>query len=134
MNGSVNLSHTSTPITVAASDRHRGCLPGSLLVVRHLCQHRNELVFALYQHNRNPFVDRPDWVPAAFLPQLLVSRITNGVQLRWPGEFASAAVESARGFPAMWIPVTNAPTLSGDQWALDLLFRPQPRFYHLNLR
>jgi len=35
-------------------------------------QRRNELVFALYQGNRNPFVDHPEWVVHAFGPRLEV--------------------------------------------------------------
>ncbi|MEC3974097.1 endonuclease [Amycolatopsis sp. H20-H5] len=25
-------------------------------------QHRNQVIYDVYQHNRNPFIDRPDWV------------------------------------------------------------------------
>ncbi|MFD8253654.1 endonuclease I family protein [Streptomyces werraensis] len=27
-------------------------------------QHRNDVIFASYQHNRNPFIDHPEWVEA----------------------------------------------------------------------
>jgi endonuclease I len=34
---------------------------------------RNDLIFTRYQQNRNPFVDRPEWVHAVFAPVLTVA-------------------------------------------------------------
>jgi hypothetical protein len=95
---------------------------------------RNELVFALYQHNRNPFVDRPDWVPAAFLPQLLIGRTTNGITLHWPGELVDARVDAAVAFPAGWVQITNAAAVRGTEWNLALPIPFDRCFYRLNLR
>ena len=38
---------------------------------------RNDLVFQRYQGNRNPFVDRPEWVQAAFWP-VMTFTLTQG--------------------------------------------------------
>lgn len=46
---------------------------------------RNDLVFDRFQHNRNPFVDRPEFADAIFRPVLMVVTVTNGIRLQWPG-------------------------------------------------
>jgi len=35
---------------------------------------------------RNPFVDRPEWVAAAFIPALSIARISDGFALTWTNE------------------------------------------------
>ena len=79
-------------------------------------------------------MDRPDWVPAAFLPQLLMGRTTNGVTLRWPGELVDARVDAAFAVPAVCVQVTNAAALRGTEWNLDLPTPFDRCFYRLNLR
>jgi endonuclease I len=29
-------------------------------------RHRNEVIYTTYQHNRNPFIDHPEWVASIF--------------------------------------------------------------------
>jgi endonuclease I len=93
---------------------------------------RNDLVFERYQHNRNPFVDRPEWVAPAFWPVLTVTTLTNGVRLQWPGEYTTATVEASTTL-AGWGPVTNAPTLTGGTWMLTVPKTGAGRFYRLRL-
>src|SRR5688572_20503908 len=39
---------------------------------------RNDKVFTLYQHNRNPFVDRPEWAREIFWPRVNVNQAIDG--------------------------------------------------------
>ena len=65
---------------------------------------RNDKVFALYQHNRNPFVDRPEWVREIFWPQVTIATITNAnVALMWSSEFTNAVLESSDSLPSEWL-------------------------------
>jgi hypothetical protein len=41
-------------------------------------QQRSDLIFERYQHNRNPFVDHPEWIEAVFAPALSASSKTAG--------------------------------------------------------
>lgn len=93
---------------------------------------RNDAVFEFYQRNRNPFVDRPEWVTAAFWPALTATTLTNGVRLQWPGEFTAARVE-ATGTPGNWQPMTNAPTLAGGFWTVFVPVTGGGQFYRLRL-
>lgn len=80
---------------------------------------RDELIYDRYQGNRNPFVDRPEWVRAAFWPSIVFT-LSEGTNLtaRWPAEFATAVLEGAFQSPsANWVPVggnrsTNNGTIS----------------------
>ena len=65
---------------------------------------RNDKVFALYQHNRNPFVDRPEWVREIFWPKLDVNERINGtVVLNWSSEFTNSVLQSALTLPGEWL-------------------------------
>ena len=79
---------------------------------------RNDAVFTRYQHNRNPFVDRPEWVAAAFWPALRVVRSQQAVTVSWPAEYSAAVVEASGSMFGGWAVVTNVPTLNGTVWNL----------------
>ena len=70
---------------------------------------RNEQVFQLYQHNRNPFVDHPEWVREIFWPRLQMSLVaidTDGsviLSFTSPREFSNAMLQTSYGFPLMWV-------------------------------
>lgn len=96
---------------------------------------RNDRVFNLYQHNRNPFVDRPEWVEAAFHPRLLIMKTTNGVQLQWAAEFIAATVQESDSF-TNWLVLTSAPPTLNTQLSTLNLFIPSAatqRFYRLKV-
>ncbi len=63
---------------------------------------RNELVFVLYQGNRNPFIDHPEWVTAAFGPRLEILRTSEGVKLSWQPEFTLPELQSAPAIDGPW--------------------------------
>jgi len=94
---------------------------------------RNERVFNLYQHNRNPFVDHPEWVSEAFHPQLLVTRDSMTLKLRWPAEFVSATVEASQTVNGSWQFVPRLPTLTNTFWELSVPLTGQVTFFRLRL-
>lgn len=95
---------------------------------------RNDLVYSLYQTNRNPFVDRPEWVAAAFLPSLTLRQQSTNVVLSWPANFAPAMVaEQSANLLNNWTPVTNAPVLITNTWTVTVRTELGQRFFRLRL-
>lgn len=97
---------------------------------------RNDRVFEHWQHNRNPFIDRPEFVELAFAAELRLSTLNSQpstLVLIWPAEFTNAVPENTATFPAAWIPVTNARSFTGSNWLLGLPANTAPAFYHLRL-
>ena len=70
-------------------------------------QARNDGIHTLYQFNRNPFVDRPEWVAAVFLNVLRIEVEANQVKLSWPDVYSDAVLESAADPGGAWAPVTQ---------------------------
>jgi len=95
---------------------------------------RNDLIYLYYQGNRNPFVDRPEWVRPAFNPGLLVLRDGTGLKLRWPAEFVDAEVENRNLFDTAWTVVPIVPVLKINVWEASITFTQQLSFYRLHLR
>jgi endonuclease I len=81
---------------------------------------RNDLIYDLYQGNRNPFVDHPEWVGAVFLPAITISRFPGGIRLAWPDVYPSAVMQfSITG--SRWADVTaETGPLPEGQWGLDI--------------
>ena len=86
-------------------------------------QRRNDLVFELFQHNRNPFVDHPLWVDSVYMtnrPSLSVERIGHLVRISWPTNLANGALEWTPLFPASWTGVSAAPQQQGSVYFVEL--------------
>ena len=79
---------------------------------------RNEVVF-LYQTNRNPFVDNPEWVGSVFIPTLDIEPMTNAVRVRWESGMAELDLKSTEVLSNSWQAVTNEPLLDSQGWYLD---------------
>ena len=94
---------------------------------------RNDKVFAMYQHNRNPFIDHPEWVEPAFAPELRVTRGSHALTVDWPGEFTSATAQMAATLPLPWVMVTNSATLVGGRWTVTLPLATNVVFFRLRL-
>jgi len=102
---------------------------------------RNDRVFTSYQHNRNPFIDHPEWVEPAFAAVLTLARRTGegggtpgeGIILTWPAVFTNAVPETASHITTNWTAVTNAPRFTGTNWFLSLPATVPPAFYRLRL-
>ena len=100
-------------------------------------QRRNDEVCWLYQTNRNPFVDHPEFVASAFLPPLQIAAAGTNILLRWTANSApTLQPETTTDLAAAWTPLTNAPTLTSNTWTLPApVTAPAPsRFYRLSLR
>lgn len=75
---------------------------------------RNDRICDLYQRNRNPFIDHPEWVRLVFRPQLFIARGPNQIQLTWDPRWSNATVQASanlRDWSALsgaTIPTTNA--------------------------
>jgi len=95
---------------------------------------RNEKIFTLYQHSRNPFVDRPEWVVSVFHPQLIIVRDNTTATLRWPGRFVGAIVESAQTFNEGWEIVAGMPVLTNMSWQLSVPLEGEFTLFRLHLR
>ncbi len=87
-------------------------------------QFRNDRVYTLYQTNRNPFVDHPEWVNLTFAPAytnaplLQISTVANGVTLSWLATNQSTRLECSTNLPANWTPVTATPMLTNNQFCV----------------
>jgi endonuclease I len=61
-------------------------------------QLRNDRIFTLYQHNRNPFVDHPEWVREIFWPSVSIVYAPNDrlrmITLSWSADFTNATVQN----------------------------------------
>ena len=70
---------------------------------------RNEKVFQRYQHNRNPFVDHPEWVREIFWPRLQMSLVAVDIDgslylsFTSPLEFGNAMLQTSFGVPLVWV-------------------------------
>lgn len=85
---------------------------------------RAELVYSLYQHNRNPFVDHPEWVNLIFAPLetnppvLNIAALSNGVALSWIATNQSAQLLYTTNLSAPWSTAPATPVLSNAQFVV----------------
>jgi len=94
---------------------------------------RNEIAYS-YQTNRNPFIDHPEWVAAAFIPPLMISSSGETVTLSWTNDYApSTLLEQTASPNSAWIQLTNTPGISGNSYSLTLPLEAGARFYRLRL-
>ena len=92
---------------------------------------RNNEVCWLYQTNRNPFVDHPEWVAAAFIPPLRAALAGTNVVLALTNDYTpTLRVEATTsGSGGSWVVITNAPVLDGGNWTLAEPVAGVVRFY-----
>jgi endonuclease I len=74
-------------------------------------RHRNDLIYERYQRNRNPFVDRPEFLLPAFAPQLALSRTPTAWRLEWPGPYTGVKIEFTPALGQAWATKTATFTL-----------------------
>jgi endonuclease I len=75
---------------------------------------RNDLIYERYQHNRNPFIDHPEWVNAVFRPTLSITRSGTNVVLTWDTGWTNFSIQASANLRT-WsavstnrLPATNA--------------------------
>jgi len=87
-------------------------------------QLRNDVVYSLYQTNRNPFVDHPEWVNLAFAPAsancpvLNIAPAQSGMVLSWVATNRSTQLEFATNLPAGWQDLAVTPTLTNGHFLI----------------
>jgi endonuclease I len=96
-------------------------------------QLRNDLIYSLYQTNRNPFVDHPEWVNLAFAPALQVAVDGATLFIEWSADYRDAQLESSATLPATWTTVTNAPSRTNLIWRTTMPLPNGPRYYRLHV-
>lgn len=92
---------------------------------------RNDLVFAHYQRNRNPFVDHPEWALDVFGPRFQIARIDGKITVAWQTEFTLPTPETATTPGGPWASVTNAEIISGERLRWPLSFSNEALFFRL---
>lgn len=92
---------------------------------------RNERIFTLYQTNRNPFVDRPEWVRDVFWPWLTIVRSASTISLFWPLDYADAKMEISTDL-INWTDLDlTSKTPQDNQWRYDQAGETDRRFFRL---
>lgn len=138
--GEPQLLLTDNPALIQSTNAYMGRF--STLLKWHMADpvdaaesNRNDLIYSLYQTNRNPFVDNPAWVAAAFIPPLNITLSgPSSIQLAWTNDLTpTLAVESSTTMFAAWAVVTNTITESSNQFQVSIPVNTGARFYRLRL-
>lgn len=97
---------------------------------------RDELIYTRFQGNRNPFVDRPEWVRLAFWPEIQIVRSGNDGAVYWPAEYSSAIVEYSfqTVAPPFWQSVGPARATNGNTLLITFTYPPGPEAGYFRLR
>jgi hypothetical protein len=96
-------------------------------------QLRNDLVYSLYQTNRNPFIDLPEWVSRAFAPRLTIAGVSPNLVLEWSEDFIGANLEGSTNLNSSWGVVTNAAFLTNGNWRVILPSENTYRFSRVKI-
>lgn len=135
-----NLQLTDNTTLITTSAAYMGRL--STLLVWHFLDPvsaaeklRNDRVHA-EQGNRNPFVDRPEFVERLFgdVLRLSIARSGGNLQLQWPSQVQDImhVVEQTTNFTS-WSTVSGTPVAGGGLKTLTFTLPAAPRFYRLRL-
>jgi endonuclease I len=88
-------------------------------------QLRNDLVYSLYQTNRNPFVDHPEWVNLTFAPahtnspKLSIIATPPGFTLSWIATNQCTQLEFSTNLPFAWQDTPATPILTNNQFIVS---------------
>jgi endonuclease I len=100
---------------------------------------RNDRIYSLYQTNRNPYVDHPEWVNLTFAPvytnqpPLNVALSSNGIILSWLATNQVTRLEFTTNLSVGWMMVTNAPLLTNGQFRVMWTNASPRAFFRLRL-
>jgi endonuclease I len=96
---------------------------------------REEIIFTRFQHNRNPFVDHPEWVRPAFWPEMQIVRSNSVGTVSWRAEYSTAVLEFAFQSPtAAWNPIGGNRSTNNGKIVVDFTLPPGPEAGYLRLR
>jgi hypothetical protein len=97
---------------------------------------RNDQVFLLYQGNRNPFVDHPEWAESICgdsALRLSASKSGDGLRLTWSAAFVDATLEARPGFSQSWTPFAAEARTTNGQWLVLAPLNSGASFFRLRL-
>jgi endonuclease I len=92
---------------------------------------RNDLIYERFQHNRNPFIDHPEWLNLVYLPRLAIRPHSAGVDLSWEGTWTNAVLETASPAGSGWAPVSGLSTMVDNQLLITLPMTNRHRLFRL---
>lgn len=94
------------------------------------------MIYERFQGNRNPFVDRPEWVRRAFWPELQVARFGSTVMVRWPAEYSAAVLEFGvqTTNATKWQPSNGSRINDGNTVTVTINLPPAPGSGYYRLR
>lgn len=101
---------------------------------------RNDLIDQLYQHNRNPFVDYPEWVDLTFAPVpahppcLWAEWHDRQLQLRWVATNQFCLLECAPTPTGAWVTVAAPALLTNAHFVVRWTHSPAFRAHFFRLR
>lgn len=95
---------------------------------------RNDLIDQLYQHNRNPFVDHPEWVELIFKPKIKITRVDQTFHVSWPMEFTNATLHFSTDNTGPWTTAPGAKMSSGAEVFQTIPGTEPIYFFRLKLR
>lgn len=95
---------------------------------------RNDMIFQIYQHNRNPFIDHPEWVQLIFVPQIRLVVDAQSAQVFWPADFTNAVLQVAETISGPWTNVGGAKVAIGNEIRQTESGTNGVRFFKLKLR
>jgi endonuclease I len=93
---------------------------------------RNNRIYQDYQHNRNPFIDHPDWVEAIHLPCLTLTHSQSTPLISWTNSPLTLTLQQAPSLTSTWQTVTTPP-LSQAQYQIHAITTTSNAFYRLIL-
>jgi endonuclease I len=103
-------------------------------------QLRNDRIYALYQTNRNPFVDHPEWVNLTFAPAhtnppvLTIAAQSNSVTLSWLATNQTSHLEFTTNLSGLWFTVTIPPTLTNGHFSIARPNTIPHAFFRLSIK
>jgi len=124
------LALTDDPALIVTTNANMGKL--STLLAWHAAdpvdaaeQLRNDRIYSLYQTNRNPFVDHPEWVNLALAPahtgasEIQIAQIAPTLTLTWLATNQIARLQFATNLTTGWQNATNTARLTNGQFQVD---------------
>ena len=94
-------------------------------------QVRNDLVYSLYQSNRNPFVDHPEWVQEVFIPRISMHLTGAVARISWPATELDIGLVITDALTNSWQAVTNSLSSTTNDFYIDLPLDSTNRFFRL---
>lgn len=98
---------------------------------------RNDRIYALYQFNRNPYVDHPEWVGLTFAPvhtnppALAIAVASPGFVLSWLATNQVVHLEVSTNLNGGWTPVAGVPALNGSWFEVTWTNSAAKAFFRL---